>query len=106
MTQTTWTVRTYQLFKCYPILVLPLCNEPIAGRPVIENVVEDQTGAVFLLDTGLLRTDIVEMTHSDSDQRIILRHIQVLFGHSREDEPHIPPYDVGDLLLCVGHWSG
>jgi len=89
-----------QSFKGDPILVLSLCNQPITGYPIIENVVEEQAGAIFLLDIGLVGSAVATMADPDRNQRIVFRHIQMLLRDAGEDELGIPAHNVEYLALA------
>lgn len=83
---------SYQLIKRHSVLVLALRNKTIARKPVIEDIVEEQTRAVLLFDTLIWRGAAVETPYPNRDQRLALRCGRVLSRYTREDESDVSAY--------------
>lgn len=81
--------------------MLSLRDQTITGYPVVEDVIEQQARPILLLDVGLVRTNVIEMAHSNGDQGIAFGHVQMLLRDAGEDESNISARDVEDLGLVL-----
>lgn len=81
--------------------MLPFRNYPIAGHPVIKDIIEEQAGPVFLFDTRLIQSNIGDLPYTDCLKRFAFRQWQVLLRGPREDQSHISPDDLYHHLLLI-----
>lgn len=68
----------------HSILVLSLCYQSIAGKPVVKDVVKEQARPILLFNTRLIRPRVVEMPYPDRYQRIVIRRYSMLLGYPIE----------------------
>lgn len=68
-----------------------LCNQAIAGEPVVKYIVKEQARPILLFDARLIGPRIIEMPYPDRYQRVTIRRHSVLLGHSSKDGTDVSP---------------
>jgi len=85
--------------------VLPPGHETIAGKPVVEDIIKQQAGTVFLFYAGLIRSSVGKVPDAYRHQGVAFRGGRMLLGNASEYKPDISTDHSKDrpALVCAGY---